>query len=244
MSAGVLSDAPDEPTHGNSGAPPEGWTALAAEDLRALAWLHEAERSPAMLVALYEHGFPDTLCLSPAEQPARQAMDAALAALAGRGDGSLPASSGDELAADFAAIYLPHGLRAAPFESVWLDEDHLVMQGPTFAVREFYRRHGMQVLDWRKLADDHISHELQFVALLLERGEQREAARFLAQHLMAWLPDFAQRVGQRAATPFYAALAMLTLACCEQCRQWLPRVVPMPGVTTEPAAGSTPGCGR
>lgn len=243
MSAGVLSDAPDEPTHGNSGAPPEGWTALAAEDLRALAWLHEAERSPAMLVALYEHGFPDTLCLSPAEQPARQAMDAALAALAGRGDGSLPASSGDELAADFAAIYLTHGLRAAPFESVWLDEDHLIMQGPTFAVREFYKRHGMQVRDWRQMTDDHITHELQFVALLLERDEQREAARFLGQHVMAWLPAFAQRVAQRAATPFYAALALLTLTCCEQCQQWLPRVAQIPPVRPAADREPSPGCG-
>ena len=117
------------------------------------------------------------------------------------------------------------------------------MQGPTFAVREFYQRHDVQAPDWRAMSDDHITHELQFVALLLERGEEREAARFLKQHLMAWLPDFAQRVGQRAETPFYAALAALTLAACEQCQRWLPKVAVMPRVTVETDANVPPGCG-
>lgn len=223
---------------------PDDSTAMAAEDLRALAWLHEQERSPALLVALYDHGFPSTLCLVAADDPARAAMDAALSALAGRGDGSLPASSADELAADYAAIYLTHALRASPFESVWRDEDHLAMQNPTFSVRAFYRRHGMQVTDWRKLADDHLTHELNFLALLLERGEQREAARFLGEHLMTWLPDFAQRVGARAATPFYAALAVLTRACCAQCQRWLPRVALMPAVQVAPPPDAPPGCGH
>lgn len=237
----------DVPTQDPSTPPdqaPEGWQQLAAEDLSALAWLHEAERAPDLLVSLYDNGFPVTLCLLAADHPARLAMDAALAALCGRGDGSLPASSADELAADYAAIYLTHGLRAAPYESVWLDEDHLIMQGPTFAVREFYRRHGVQVRDWRQMPDDHLSHELMFVATLLARGDEREAARFMGQHLMAWLPDFAHRIAQRAATPFYAALALLTLACAEQCRQWLPRVATMPAVKVQPADSAAPGCGR
>jgi len=223
--------------------PPPQWRKLAAEDLNALAWLHEAERSPSVLASLYNNGFPATLSLAPAQHPSLRAMDGALAALAGRGDGSIPVSSADELAADYASIYLTHGLRAAPFESVWLDEDHLIMQGPTFAVREFYKRHGMQVRDWRQMTDDHITHELQFVALLLERDEQREAARFLGQHVMAWLPAFAQRVAQRAATPFYAALALLTLTCCEQCQQWLPRVAQIPPVRPAADREPSPGCG-
>lgn len=116
-----------------------------------------------------------------------------------------------------------------------------MLQGPTFAVRAFYRRHGVQVPDWRARADDHISHELDFVALLLERGNEREAARFLKTHLLAWLPDFARRVAQRAATPFYAALAALTLAACEGCQQRLPTVAVLPQPVVE---GPRPGgCG-
>lgn len=213
-----------------------GWQALAAEELRALAWLHAAERSPQVLTALYASGFPATLTLVDAANAWHQAMDAALRALASShcddephaAAAELPAASADELAADYAAIYLTHALRASPHESVWRDDDHLMLQGPTFAVRDFYRRHGVQVPDWRARADDHLVHELEFTALLLERGDAREAARFLKTHLLAWLPDFAARVAQRAATPFYAALAGLTLAACEACQQRLPSVAVLP----------------
>lgn len=230
-------------------ATPPAWHALAAEDLRALAWLHAEERGPAVLAALHASGFPATLTLIDPAQPEAQAMDAALCALASTrcedADDALPASGVNELAADFAAIYLTHALRASPHESVWLDDDHLMLQGPTFAVREFYRRHGVQVPDWRARADDHLVHELEFVALLLERGDEREAARFLKTHLMAWLPQFATRVAQRAATPFYAALAALTHAACEHCLQRLPAVAVMPPVVAhgQTPAAAAPGCG-
>ena len=229
-------------------APSATWQALAAEDLRALAWLHAQEREPTLLLALHASGFPTSLSLLDAADPMVQAMDAALHALAaaptvGAGDvGALPASSADELAADYAAIYLTHALRASPHESVWLDEDHLMLQGPTFAVRDFYRRHGVKVPDWRQRADDHLVHELEFVALLLERGDDREAARFLKAHLLAWLPQFAARVAQRAATPFYAALAGLTLAACESCQRRLPAVAVLPPVKVQGAPAGATGC--
>lgn len=214
------------------------WPALAAEDLRTLAWLHAKEHAPELLAELYANGFPDTLVLVDADAPESRAMAVALRALASSrcdSEGELPYTDADQLAADYAAIYLTHTLRASPHESVWRDDDHLMLQGPTFAVRDFYRRHGMQVPDWRARADDHITHELEFTALLLERGEQREAARFLKTHLLAWLPDFARRVGQRAATPFYAALGALTLAACEECQRRLPAVAVIPpAVAAEP----------
>jgi TorA maturation chaperone TorD len=221
------------------------WPAMAAEDLRTLAWLHAGEQAPEVLVELNAGGFPETLVLVEADATASRAMSAALRALAGgaRDDSGLPFTNADQLAADYAGIYLTHALRASPHESVWRDEDHLMLQGPTFSVREFYRRHGMQVSDWRQRADDHLTHELQFVALLLERGQLREAARFLKTHLMTWLPQFAARVGQRADTPFYAALAALTLSACESCRDSLPEVAVLPPVVARDDASRLGGCG-
>jgi TorA maturation chaperone TorD len=231
-------------------APPQpgadAWSHLAAEDLRALAWLHSSERAPAVLTELHAHGFPATLTLVGADEPWLRALDAALGALAGGGAGApdaLPASTEDDLAADYAAIYLTHALRASPHESVWRDEDHLMLQAPTFAVRAFYQRHGMQVADWRARPDDHLSTELEFIALLLERGELKEAARFLKSHLLTWLPEFAARVSQRAATPFYAALAGLTLTACENCAARLPAVAVLPPVTAAPSTAASSGCG-
>lgn len=222
----------------------EGWQRLAAEDLSALAWLHEAERDTDVLSALHANGFPTSLSLA-ADHATQTAMLHALTAIAAqRPVADVPPSTSDDLAADFNNIYLTHGMRAAPYGSVWLDEDHLMMQAPTFAVREVYKRHGVHVADWRHMADDHISHELRFVALLLERGEDKEAARFLKQHILSWLPQFAQRVGQRAGTPFYAALATLTLAACEDLSTRLPSVAVLPPVITERGrADAQPGCG-
>ena len=225
----------------------DAWPRLAAEDLRALAWLHASERSPQVLAELYANGFPATLTLADKNDPWLRGMDAALAALTGAGgqDGAaLPASSEDDLAADYAAIYLTHALRASPHESVWRDEDHLMLQEPTFAVRAFYHRHGVQAADWRQRADDHLASELEFTALLLERGELKEAARFLKAHLLVWLPSFAQRVSQRAATPFYAALAGLTLTACEHCAARLPAVAVLPPVVAaaHPGPRNSEGC--
>jgi TorA maturation chaperone TorD len=225
----------------------DAWPRLAAEDLRALAWLHASERSPQVLAELYANGFPATLTLAARDDPWLRAMDAALKALSDvhcdDAQAALLASGEDDLAADFAAIYLTHTLRASPNESVWRDEDHLMLQEPTFAVRAFYRRHGMQAANWRQRADDHLVTELEFTALLLERGELKEAARFLKTHLLVWLPLFAKQVSQRAATPFYAALAGLTLAACENCVARLPAVAVLPPVVAAGARDDAPGCG-
>jgi TorA maturation chaperone TorD len=228
-----------------SAAHDELWPRLAAEDLRALAWLHASERTPQVLAELYANGFPATLTLVPPDDAWLRCMERALNALASTrcedGDDALPASSADDLAADFAAIYLTHALRASPHESVWRDEDHLMLQEPTFAVRAFYRRHGLQATNWRQRADDHLVIELEFTALLLERGELKEAARFLKSHLLTWLPSFAARVGQRAATPFYAALAGLTLTACERCVAQLPAAATLPPVVAATGLGPRTG---
>lgn len=220
---------------------PDNWPELVSQDLAALTWLHQQERSCAVLRACAAGGFPHLLTLPGRDSPAVQAMAQALeqlpagAAAAGCGAGQ-PAAPDDrspvtplaeacdrDLAADYAAIYLTHHLRAAPQESVWLDEDHLILQGPTFEVRDFYRRHGVRVTQWRVMPDDHLCHELNFVAILMARSELQEAAEFMHLHLMRWLPLFCERVAQRSATRLYAALASLTLAYCQALQQALPK---------------------
>ena len=85
----------------------------------------------------------------------------------------------------------------ASVDMTWRDDDHLMLQGPTFAVRDFYRRHGIPPLNWRVLPDDHLVHELSFIAHLLERREKAAALEFLDHHLLVWLPQFAARVAQQ-----------------------------------------------
>jgi len=179
-----------------------------AQDLRSLAWLHAEERDAVTWLALHRAGFPLGLHLAGGD--GSRAMTEALEAL-GDARASNPQGLEDRLAADYAAIYLTHALRASPCESVWRDDDHLMLQGPTFAVRDFYRRHGIPPLNWRVMPDDHLVHELCFTAHLLETGEEAAALDFLDRHLLTWLPQFAARVAQRADTPIYAALALLTM---------------------------------
>lgn len=203
-----------------------------AEDLRLLAWLHVQERSLATLLELAAGGFPEGLAMGSTAETA--AMRDALTALAEAAD---PAAQNDELAADFAAIYLTHAYRVSPCESVWRDEDHLAWQEPTFAVRDWYRRYDLAVSDWRALPDDHLAHQLEFIAWLLEKNEAEAAARFMDAHLLTFLPDFCALVTERVATDFYRSLAGITQAAVVALRRQLPEVEPEPEVATpEPVA--------
>lgn len=190
----------------------------AAEDLRTLAWLHAHERDVKTWLALHGSGFPTGMTLLPPDHTAVVALDEALLALA-RSPASDRAVIDDALAADYAGIYLTHALRASPCESVWLDDDNLMLQEPTFAVRAFYRRYGLAVGDWRDMPDDHLTHELNFVCDLLQAGHTQGAAEFIDAHLLRWLPQFAERVHRRADTALYAALAMLTLHAVQSLRE-------------------------
>ena len=193
------------------------------EDLCALATLHDREIDAATLVELKRRDFPVNFGLRLRSEEGRRAAELMYEAVAGLPE-ILEASVLDELAGDFADIYLTFVLRAAPTESPWLDPDHLERQEPMFAVRAYYRRHGLKVLDWSKRPDDHLVTQLLFLAHLFMSPDMaafREAACFLDENLRRWIGRFAARVAQRCATPFYAGLALVTAAYIEELRDLL-----------------------
>ena len=202
----------------------------AAQDLTDLAALHDREVDAAALDRLRAAVEPGLLRLRLVNEDSRAALLLLGEALAGL-PGVIDDALADALAADYADIYLTYGLRASPNESVWLDEDNLAMQAPMFEVRALYQRHGLQVPNWRQRADDHLVHELQFLAHLLDpdTGDTLgEAAAFLDEHLLLWVPDFSARVAQRSATPFYAGVAAVTAAYLDELRELLERVLGQP----------------
>ena len=207
-----------------------------AHDLLALAVLHNRELDADLVGELRSTRFPDGLRLQLCSTQGKQAADLVRRSIEGLPPG-LDRATLDELAADYADIYLTHALGASPCESVWLDEEGLAMQEPMFQVRAYYRRHGLNVQDWRRRSDDHLVHELQFLSLLFVRRGDRdqlvEAARFMDEHLLRWLPDFAARVASRCTTPFYGGLAMLSMAYTEELRELLVEVVGEPRPTIE-----------
>lgn len=195
--------------------------AVLAEDAATLALLQDRELSAPVLAELKSIGFPDNLGLLPASGASQATFGMMRLAVS-----SLPAAADarflDNLAADFAAIYLTGAFGASPCESFWLSDEHLLCQEAMFDMRALYAAAGFAVPDWRSRPDDHLVFQLQFLSRRLVSAESdddwRSLAGFLDRHLLRWLPDFADRVAFHCDTPFYAALAILTDVWCQQLR--------------------------
>lgn len=192
-----------------------------ADDAITLAVLQDKEISPSLLNGLSLLGFPDNLAMLPIGQASQQTYELMRAAVSGL-PAEPPASFLDELAADFAAIYLTGAYGASPSESFWLSDDHLVCQEAMFDLRALYAASGLAAPDWRMRPDDHLVFQLQFVARRLELAvsddDWRSLASFLDLHLLRWLPDFSSRTAARCDTAFYGALVILTNSWCQQLR--------------------------
>ncbi len=203
-----------------------------ADDAEALAALHDRELAADALAALREVGFPHNLGLLPAGEHSIEAWRLMAAALEETDPGAL-----DQLAVDYAAIYLTGAYGASPCESVWTDDDHLACQDAMFALREIYAAAGLAAVDWRRRPDDHLVLQLLYIAHALRRSRGPEGLRRLAamldEHLLRWLADFATRVAARAETPFFAVLGRLTFAWCEQLRDLLAESLGEPRPTRE-----------
>ncbi len=217
------------------------------QDLRLLAFLHGSELAAASRQELAAHPFSGWMALNlrgDKAQASFRLLDEGLRLEEGKTSTRLE----DDLAADFAAIYLTHTYRAAPTESVWLDEDGLERQEPMFAVRRWYERYGLRAENWRKAPDDHLALQLQFLAHLLDRPENKmemmvEAGVFLDEHLLRWIDRFSGRVAARCATPFYAGLALLTSAYLHEMRDIISRITGKDRhvVTDQPPGDDRPG---
>lgn len=209
----------------------EQFFAVVAEDLALLSTLHEREPDGELIQTLREIGFPRELGLRLCSKEAVEAQRVVAAALA-----AMPGEPGpavlDELAADYASIYLTHRIKASPEESVWVHEEHLTHQESMFQVRAWYARYGVGTPDWRIRPDDHLALQLEFISLLLAgvKGRERleEVARFMDEHLLRWLGDFSRRVATRCATPYFAGVAMLTDRYCEELRDLLSGILQKP----------------
>ncbi len=213
-----------------------------ASDLQFLARLHDREPDAPLLGALRGAPFEEWLWFQLRTAPGERGLallDRALAAMPDPIDNRTL----DDLGVDYADIYLTYACRAAPTESVWLDEDGLDRQEPMFAVRAWYRHHQLPAADWRPRPDDHLVPQLVFIAHLLgQSSEERapaEAARFMDRHILRWIEDFATQVAARCRTPYYAGLALVTAAYLEDLRavlteitgepRWLPKPAPAGG---------------
>jgi TorA maturation chaperone TorD len=129
----------------------------------------------------------------------------------------------DRLAIDYTQLFHGPVERISPYECIQLGNGDELMGAAAEEVRSFMAEVGFAVPPESGELPDHISVELAFMAELARReaealdsddGTTAERAaslqhRFLTAHLGRWAERFARKVWDRAATPFYAAMAEL-----------------------------------
>lgn len=193
---------------------------VAADALSLLARLHDREPDRDLISLLLKRPVRNLFGSLLDSEEGKQALavwHTALDELTGDLDETLL----DNLSAEYADFYLTHNFRIAPTGSVWLTEDHLEKQEPMFEVRKWYENYGLKVDNWRMRSDDHIVYELEFLSFLCRQASEvsvSDAAFFMDDHILPWMPEFAQKQAERAKLSLYRATGLLTLTMLEELR--------------------------
>jgi TorA maturation chaperone TorD len=123
------------------------------------------------------------------------------------------------LAEDYNGLFAgPGHLSAPPWESVYLSKEKLLFGEAESSVRGSYRSFGLAA-DTSSEPADHITLELAFMARLctLAIAEQLRFAEilsgqqaFLEEHLLRWVPAWADCITLNARTEFWRGLSAVT----------------------------------
>ena len=134
----------------------------------------------------------------------------------------------EPLRVDHAKLFVgPYKLLAPPYGSVYLEDGKLMGQS-TIQVKNIYREEGLDFV--LKEAPDHVSVELEFMYLLINRTIEavdksdhdqvrcyrNKQRSFLAGHVGQWAPAFAAKVEDAAETDFYKILGSVTRRFIEE----------------------------
>jgi len=114
----------------------------------------------------------------------------------------------EELQIEYTRLFIngsPHVV-APPYASVYLDKS---LQGQaTEKINSFYGARGFFMREDSDLPD-HIVHQLEFLALLTQSGDQESESLFLTQMFFPWFRLFAPRVVQESQHPFYRIVVQI-----------------------------------
>jgi TorA maturation chaperone TorD len=133
----------------------------------------------------------------------------------------------DDLAVEYAGLFLGPGGHISPHESVHHqrgDGSGLLWGESTAEVKRFIESTGLSYGAEYKGLPDHISVELEFMQQLTLREEQawrdededgaldclKTEKKFIEEHLVRWVPVFCDKVIKEAELPFYRKMAALT----------------------------------
>lgn len=89
----------------------------------------------------------------------------------------------------------------------------LVVNRLALKLDDEYRRAGYERSNGGVVPPDHLGTELAYLALLHDERRSDDAASFVKRHLGTWAPEVFSIVEQQSATPAYALVGSLGLAC-------------------------------
>lgn len=153
-----------------------------------------------------------------------------------------------DLAVDYAHVFLGAGnydkIMAPPYESVFTCEKPLLMQDARDKALSYYRELGHDLPEDNTTPEDHISFELQFVALMadgaasaLDDGDEESFAHllelqrgFFRYHQANWIPRFCDAIEEHARTDFYRGVSLLTRGYLEEEAAFLEGAAEISGV--------------
>lgn len=138
----------------------------------------------------------------------------------------------ENIAVDYTSLFA--GCRQNspyPYESVFTGrEGRIMMQEARDQVVEVYNENGyvINVSGENNEPEDHVSHELRFLAHLHARAAKADIAQaatekaidtFKQSHLVMWVPDFCREVEEQADTKFYQLSSKLLREslCLDKC---------------------------
>jgi TorA maturation chaperone TorD len=138
----------------------------------------------------------------------------------------------EDLAVEYTRLFLGPGKHISPHESVHHQREGgqwgKLWGASTVEVKRFIEATGLSYNEEFKGLPDHISVEFEFMQQLTLREEkawkedpgQTQSCRqvekkFIEEHLICWVPSFCEKVIEETESPFYHAIATLTLSFIE-----------------------------
>ena len=190
---------------GHTSGPGEtGWSALIAE------WLAGLFMAPltASAVTNYRDGlgatFLDILAEELGCESGAQRMRSALTTEAS------PTAVARKLSIAFTQLFdgIAGHRSVSPYESAHVSPSGRLFQAPVSSMGHLLQQENMSTDSMFKEPPDHVSIELALLAQLIRKGNrQHTQAALLDNHLLVWVPMFADRCAEADDTGFYAGAA-------------------------------------
>lgn len=150
-----------------------------------------------------------------------------------------------QLAVEYARVFLAAGVfsrekrTAVPYESVFTDEEHVVMGAARDKVVRCFAANGFQVNAELHEPEDHLSFELEFcqhmsekAAALLQAGERKgflacasSQLEFIEEHPLSWIAQLQQVAEGYAKTTFYTGMLLVAQGALEQSAEMLREII-------------------